>query len=231
MRMKPYCCAVLAAAGNSVRMGQCKQFLPLLGVPAMVYTLRAFELAGGIEEIILVCKLQDRAPLEACISKAGVTKPVSFVQGGATRQQSVAAGVRACCSKTDFVVIHDAARALITPQLIEQAIHDAVVYGAAALAVPVKDTVKIADESGFVTATPNRNALWAVQTPQVFLRTGYLHALELAEKDRKDYTDDCQLLENAGVKVHLCLGSYENLKLTTKEDIAVAEALLKNREG
>ncbi len=229
--MRPYCSAVIPAAGNSSRMdmGQSKQFLPLLGIPAIVYTLRAFEQADSIDELVLVCKEGDKAQLAACVRTAGVTKPVVYAPGGANRQQSVFNGVSACASKAEYVAIHDGARPLITPELIQQVIKEAFAWGAAALGVPVKDTIKIVGPQGVIAATPDRSALWAVQTPQVFEKTSYLSAAAQAVRQGMEYTDDCQLMEQLGRQVHLCMGSYENIKLTTKEDLTVAQAILHRR--
>ena len=212
--MKPYCSAIIPAAGNSTRMamGQSKQFLPLLGKPAIVYTLQAFEQAKSVDEIILVCRDEDKEQL-----------------GGTSRQQSVFSGVRACASQTEYIIIHDGARPLITWDLIEKVTADAFTYGAAALGVPVKDTIKVTNAQGFATATPDRSTLWAVQTPQVFEKTSYLSAVKQAIQQEADYTDDCQLMEQLGNQVHLCMGSYENIKLTTKEDLIVAQAILNQR--
>ena len=180
--MKPYCSAIIPAAGNSTRMamGQSKQFLPLLGKPAIVYTLQAFEQAKSVDEIILVCREEDKVQLNACVHMAGITKPVVFTLGGSSRQQSVFSGVRACASQTEYVVIHDGARPLITWELIEKVTADAFTYGAAALGVPVKDTIKAINAQGFATSTPDRSTLWAVQTPQVFEKTSYLSAVKQA---------------------------------------------------
>ena len=229
--MKPYCSAIIPAAGNSTRMamGQSKQFLPLLGKPAIVYTLQAFEQAKSIDEIILVCRDEDKERLHTCVYMAGITKPVVFTLGGTSRQQSVFSGVRACASQTEYIIIHDGARPLITWDLIEKVTADAFTYGAAALGVPVKDTIKVTNAQGFATATPDRSTLWAVQTPQVFEKTSYLSAVKQAVQQGADYTDDCQLMEQLGKQVHLCMGSYENIKLTTKEDLIVAQAILNQR--
>ena len=210
-------------------MGQSKQFLQLLGTPAIVYTLRAFEQAKSIDEIILVCREEDKSKFDTCVHMAGVTKPVVFAQGGTSKQQSVFNGRKVCAFQTEYVVIHDGARPLITPELIEQVTKDAFTHGAAALGVPVKDTIKIVDAQGFAAVTPDRSTLWAVQTPQVFEKTSYLSAVEEAVQQGADYTDDCQLMERLGKQVHLCMGSYENIKLTTKEDLTVAQAILNQR--
>ena len=221
------CCAILVAAGSSTRMAlpTSKQFIPLLGVPTIVYTLMAFEHAHSIQDIVVVCRRQDMEQIWDCVKQYQMTKVYAVVPGGQTRQQSVAAGVAAAPTLAAYFAIHDGARPLIQPQAIDAVVQDAFLYQASALGTPVKDTIKVIDENGFIVSTPNRTALWAVQTPQVFERTLYCSAMEQAAQE--DYTDDCQLVEHIGVKVHLCLGEYTNLKLTTPEDIAFAEAILK----
>ncbi|HEX3038322.1 MAG TPA: 2-C-methyl-D-erythritol 4-phosphate cytidylyltransferase [Oscillospiraceae bacterium] len=222
------CCAILVAAGSSTRMSCCssKQFIPLLEVPAIAHSLSAFEKAQLIQEIIVVCRPEDREEMLNIIRQYHIKKVRAVVPGGKTRQQSVSAGILAASEHATYFAIHDGARPLIQPQAIDAVVQDAFLHKASALGTPVKDTIKIIDENGFVVSTPNRASLWAVQTPQVFERELYLSAMKQAEEESADYTDDCQLVEHFGVKVHLCLGEYTNLKLTTQEDIAFAEAIL-----
>lgn len=227
------CCAIVVAAGASTRMGTpfSKQFVPLLGTPAIVRTLFAFEQAESIQSVIVVCRAEDKKKVQELIRTHKIKKVATVVMGSDTRQKSVAAGVHAAPEDTAYFAIHDGARALITAEKIDSVVRDAVQHRASALAVPVKDTIKLVDEKGFVFATPNRSTLWAVQTPQVFEKELYLKALRRAEEDGADYTDDCQLVEHINVRVHLCMGSYANLKLTTVEDVVSMEAILKRREG
>jgi len=224
------CCAILVAAGSSTRMSSCsssKQFIPLLGIPAIAHTLTAFEAAQLIQEIVVVCRLEDKKEMLSIIHQYHIKKVSMLVPGGKTRQQSVAAGILAASAQAAYFAIHDGARPLIQPQAIDAVVQDAFLHKASALGTPVKDTIKIIDENGFVVSTPNRSSLWAVQTPQVFERELYNRAMKQAEEQAADYTDDCQLMEHIGVKVHLCLGEYTNLKLTTQEDTAFAEVILK----
>ena len=207
-----------------------KQFLPLAGVPAIVHTLRAFEAAASVSEVVLVSREEDISRMEHLLEAFHINKVKSVVPGGSTRQQSAAAGVRAAGGAA-YVAVHDGARVLITPQEIDKVVNDAFVYGASALGVPVKDTVKVAGTGGIVQSTPDRSTLWAIQTPQVFSRRLYLTALSLAEAEQAEYTDDCQLAERAGARVHICRGEYTNLKLTTRDDIPVAESMLKGKRG
>ncbi len=152
-----------------------------------------------------------------------------MVPGGATRQQSAAAGFARISSRADYVAVHDGARPLIRPERIEEIVRAAEKTGAAA-AVPVKDTIKAVDEERRVLSTPDRRFLWSVQTPQVFSCVLYRRAMEQAMREGRDYTDDCQLLERTGVPVQLVPGDYDNIKITTPEDLRVAEEWLSRRE-
>lgn len=230
---KNSCCGIIVAAGSSTRMAMelPKQFIPLCGVPAIVRTLRAFDACRGVENLVVVCRGDHADAIKAYLAEFQIQKPVKLAEGGGTRQESVAAGIAAAPEQTAYYAIHDGARSMITPAEIDSAVADAVRYGASALAVPVKDTIKTVDAEGFVASTPARAALWAVQTPQVFRREIYLAAMEQAQKSGADYTDDCQLVERTGTRVHLTRGEYTNIKLTTPEDIALCEVLLKQREA
>lgn len=225
--MSHFCSAIIPAAGNSTRMGLegvSKQFLTLSGVPVLLHTLRAFQKAERIQEIIVVGRSQDLPQIQTWIEKLGLQKITQLTVGGTTRQESVAAGIAAVSDKAGYVAIHDGARPLISPRLIDFSVQDAEKYGACALGVPVKDTVKRVNGQGFVVETPPRETLWAIQTPQVFERSLYERALRKAAGS--DYTDDCQLVERLGVSVHICMGDYRNMKITTPEDIKAAQAIL-----
>ncbi|MCI1956492.1 MAG: 2-C-methyl-D-erythritol 4-phosphate cytidylyltransferase [Oscillospiraceae bacterium] len=227
------CCAVIAAAGTSSRMNLnvSKQFIPLCGMPAVVRTILAFEAARKVDSVVIVCRPEDREQMEIVSKGCGAGKVAAIVAGGDTRQRSVAAGIAAVPDGTGWLAIHDGARPLVLPEQIDACICDAREHQASALAVPVKDTIKLIDGSRFIVSTPERKLLWAVQTPQVFERGIYERAIRRAETAGMDYTDDCQLLEHAGMRVHLCPGSYENIKLTTPEDLITAETILRRREG
>ena len=227
------CCAIVVAAGRSERMalGFSKQFIPLCGVPSIVRTLFAFDAADLIHSVVVVCRKEDFPELEHCVKIFKLKKVITWVEGGESRQQSVAAGVSAAPKDAAYFAIHDGARALITPVEINTVVEDCFQCGASALAVPVKDTIKIVGKNNYVVSTLERTALWSVQTPQVFERVLYLTAMERAQSDGDDYTDDCQLVEHMGIRVHLCKGEYTNIKLTTSEDIHTAEAILIDREG
>lgn len=216
--------AILVAAGSSARMksgGASKTMMEIGGEPVLSRTLRAFENAACISKIVIVA----RACAFDAIQKASafVTKPLTITEGGKERQDSVSNGA-ALCGDAEYIAVHDAARPFITPEEIETVCADAEKYGAATLAVPVKDTIKVAAADGTVCATPERSTLRAIQTPQVFRLSLYKEALCLAKNAGKQYTDDCQLIEAAGGKVYLTPGDYKNIKITTPEDLLVAEA-------
>lgn len=224
-----HCSAIIPAAGNSTRMalaGRSKQFLALAGLPVLIHTLQAFQSASQIQEIIVVGRAQDLPEIQIWVHKLGLQKVMHLTQGGDTRQESVAAGLALLPPQADYVAIHDGARPLISPSLIDFVVADAVQYRASALGVPVKDTIKRVDGQGFVLETPLRDTLWAIQTPQVFERSLYEQALQAAPDS--DYTDDCQLIERFGVPVHICRGEYQNLKITTPDDVGVAESILQS---
>ena len=227
--MERACCGVIVAAGSSTRMGCAKQFLPLLGEPAIAWTLRAFQNAGSIASLVLVIREEDGEAMREIAARCGVTKPLALVPGGAERQLSVRAGVLAAPRGTQLVAIHDGARALVTPAQIDAAVRAASFPEGAALAVRVKDTIKMTDENGLVVSTPARESLWAVQTPQVFPYGRFCAEMERAVAEGRLYTDDCQLWEHAGLPVRQCESSYENLKLTTLDDVITAEAILRKR--
>lgn len=216
--------AILVAAGSSARMksgGASKTMMEIGGEPVLSRTLRAFENTACISKIVIVARACDFDAIQK--ASAFVTKPLTITEGGKERQDSVSNGA-ALCGDAEYIAVHDAARPFITPEEIETVCADAEKYGAATLAVPVKDTVKVAAADGTVCATPERSTLRAIQTPQVFRLSLYKDALCLAKNAGKQYTDDCQLIEAAGGKVYLTPGDYKNIKITTPEDLLVAEA-------
>ena len=223
--------AVLLAAGNSTRMGggRSKVLEELGGRPALCRSLEVLDRCPLIGEICLVCREQDRADMLPLTS--GLATPVRVVPGGAQRQDSVERGVEALTGPWEYVAIHDGARPLVTEEVLAAVCRDAMAHGAATAAVPSKDTCKLADEAGFVAATPARDRLWAVQTPQAFSLALYREALGKARAAGQSYTDDCQLIEAAGGSVKLTMGDYRNIKLTTPEDLLAARAYLGGKGG
>lgn len=229
--MKNFVTAIIVAAGNSSRMGlgMSKQFIPLLGEPALKYTLDAFERSYIIDSIAVVCRPQDKVAISAIIKQNSFNKVDALVYGGRTRAESVSNGVRSVNPETTHFAIHDGARPLVMLRDIENVVKVAFETKAAALGTPVTDTIKTVDNDGNIVSTPARNKLRAVQTPQVFEKELYIKALNYAKENKLDFTDDCQLVESIGEKVKVVIGSGNNIKLTTQNDIAIAEYIL-NRE-
>ena len=221
---------IIVAAGGSTRMGAPKQWLELEGLPVLGHTLCTFEQVEEVGRIVVVARTEDIPRVVKLSRQWGITKPLTAVEGGATRQQSVTMGVHSLVdSDADLIAIHDGARPLVTPALIGRVIDAAANDGAAAAAVAVKDTVKQVDADGFVVNTPLRSTLRAVQTPQVFRFADYRKALKLAAEKGLDCTDDCQLMEQAGFAVKLVDGDEENLKITTPLDMKLAASILHHR--
>jgi len=218
--------AVVVAAGNSRRMGGTgsKVFADLCGKPVLRYSLEALAACGSIEEICVVCRAEDMDLARQAAE--GLQKPFVFVEGGASRQDSVWNGVQALQPDWCYLLIHDGARPFVTPEIIGNVCKDALQFGAATAAVPSKDTCKLRNGSGFVEATPPREKLSAVQTPQAFERGMYEYAARRAQNEGLECTDDCQLIEWAGGQVKLSEGAYRNFKLTTPEDMVTARAFL-----
>ena len=222
---------IIAAAGNSTRYGtgKSKQFLILDNTPVLIKSIQAFDEIDDVKEIIVTARKQDFEVIEDFIAQYGVRKVKHIVEGGDTRQDSIYAAVKKVDEKANLVAVHDGARPLIKRKVIESVIQKADEVDAAACAVPVKDTIKIIDSSGKIVTTPERDALRAVQTPQVFRLSLYKEAIEKAVSDGKQYTDDCQLVESMGYPVYLVDGDYENIKITTPDDLLVAEKFLSER--
>jgi 2-C-methyl-D-erythritol 4-phosphate cytidylyltransferase len=219
------CSAVVVAAGSSTRMGADKLMLTLGGIPVIARTLKAVEAAPSVGEIVLVTREDMMVPLSQLCQEYALTKVTKVIRGGKTRTESVRLGTLEASRDAQVIAIHDGARPLVTTEVIENAIAQALKSGAAAPAVPVKDTIKVA-RKGVVESTPDRANLFAVQTPQVFEASLIRAALQKALDDGAELTDDCSAVERLGMKVVLTEGDVRNLKLTTPEDILTAEALL-----
>ena len=223
-----YCGAVIVAAGSASRMGGIdKVMAPLGGEPMILRTVRAFEDCEAVKEIVIVTRKDLMGPIiELC---SGFTKVRSVVQGGSSRQESVKLGLLAFSKEVRLAAVHDGARPLVSGELIDKVIRAAHSYGAAAPAIPVKDTIKVF-EGGFIAATPDRSTLRAVQTPQVMDRDLLLGALEKAEQEGTALTDDCSAVEHIGMRVRLVEGEERNLKVTTPLDLKIAELLLEEKK-
>lgn len=225
----PRCAAVVPAAGSSRRMaGGDKLLMPLGDTPVLVHTLRALDNCPYIAEIVVVTRSDLIVPIGQLCRDGAFAKVTKVVTGGETRTQSVLAGIGEVSPEYELIAIHDGARPLVSPKVLEDVILKAAERGAAAPAVPVKDTVKQAS-GGVVEATLERERLFAVQTPQVFEAGLIKAALTRALEEGAALTDDCSAVERLGMSVCLTEGSYENLKITTPEDLILAEALLERR--
>lgn len=228
----PFVSVVVAAAGAASRMdGVDKQMAELDGVPVVARSIGALCACPRIAEIIVVCRGEQIADYYDLVRFYNFGKVTSVVAGGESRQDSVFAGIRACSVDAEYFAIHDGARPLVLPDEIERCIDAAIGLKAAAVGVPVKDTIKVCDKDGKIRTTPEREMLWAVQTPQIFEAGLFMLAMEAAMRGGKSYTDDCQLVEAMGHTVCISPGSYENIKITTQADMAVAAAILAFREG
>ena len=224
--------AIIPSAGMGRRMGSRKKnYLTLLDRPVLAYTLAAFENAASIHSVIIVVPSGDEPFCrDEIVSKYGFKKVSTIVVGGAERQDSVQNGIRAAGSGFHIIAVHDGARPLVTPDIIDRTIEAALEHGAAIAAVPVKDTVK-ESSGGFVRRTVPREALLSVQTPQAFTRETLETAFRKASEEGFMGTDESSLVERAGFAVRVVEGSYENIKITTPEDMAFAECILKLRAG
>jgi len=224
MSSQPKVGAIIAAAGESRRMSGIDKVLALLGgKPVISYVLDAFEECESISQIVVVVSKDNTEKCRELIAENKYAKPIEVCVGGKRRQDSVVAGLKQL-DKCGWVVIHDGARPLVTRELIERGLEVAQETGAAVAAVPVTDTVKIADDDQIVLETPPRQNLWAVQTPQVFRFDIISKAYQ---KAAGDVTDDASLVERLGHKVKLYMGSYDNIKITNPDDLILAGVLLK----
>lgn len=232
MEKKEYCTAIVLAAGSGKRMGTKvhKQYLLMGGKPVLYYSLRAFEDSKRIDEIILVCGAgEEDYCRKEIVEKYGISKARKIIPGGAERYDSVWNGLKE--TKEGYVYIHDGARPFVDEEIIERAYECVSEHHACVAGMPSKDTVKIADSGNIVTATPDRSSVWIVQTPQVFdaelIKKAYAM---LMDQEEINVTDDAMAAEQMlGCPVRLFYGSYENIKITTPEDLEIAEVFLKRK--
>ena len=221
--------AIIPAGGAGRRMGGDvpKQFLPLSGMPVLVHTLRAFQRSPIIDEIFLAVPEGDMAAVRRdLVEEHGLSKVTSVLAGGAERQDSVANALMHVRDDHGIVLVHDGVRPFVTAELIRRVVAAAVEHGAVAVGVPVRETVKAVSAAGVVVKTVEREGLWLTQTPQAFRRQVICSAYEKAARDGFSGTDDASLVERMGNEVHIVLGDYRNIKITTPEDLALAEAFL-----
>ncbi|MGI6092612.1 MAG: 2-C-methyl-D-erythritol 4-phosphate cytidylyltransferase [Veillonellaceae bacterium] len=221
--------AIIAAAGRGKRMGRGinKVFIPLSHCPVLVHTVKKFSQCEEIDKLVIVTGPDEAAEVKELLANADIIKPWKVVAGGSERQYSIANALAVVDNDCEITLVHDGARPLIELETIRNVIAAAWQYRAAGVAVPVKDTIKTVDTEGFITATPPRHTLWAIQTPQAFATELLQQAYTNAARDGYLGTDDASLVERLGVKVKIVQGSYNNIKITTPEDLIIAEALLK----
>ena len=225
--LKP-CGAVIVAAGTASRMGGIdKVMAELEGEPMICRTVRAFQNCDAIKEIVIVTRQDLIVPISNLCRDYSKVKAV--VTGGSSRQESVAMGLNALSDKVKLAAIQDGARPLVTWELIDRVVRAAHTYGAAAPAIPVKDTIKVV-EGGIVKETPDRSRLQAVQTPQVFDFDLIRGALKQAKLDEAEVTDDCSAVERLGMTVKIVEGDERNIKVTTPMDLKVAKMLLEEQK-
>ena len=218
--------AVIVAAGSSRRMsGVDKTLATIAGQPLLAHVVGVFQTSAAIDRIVVVLSAANLEWGRSLVKEQGFSKVVEVCQGGERRQDSVAEGLKRLAD-CQWVVVHDGARPCITADLIEQGLSEARDTGAAIAAVPVKETVKVVDAEGVIRSTPRRESLWVAQTPQVFradiIRQAY-------GQQSGEVTDDAALVEALGYKVKIYMGSYDNIKATTPEDLALAEIILRKR--
>lgn len=220
----PSCSAVVVAAGASTRMGFDKILADVGGLPVIVRCLRSFEEAPSVSEVVVVTRTELVPGVARLCQDFGLSKVVKVVRGGENRTQSARLGTLECSRNAPLIAIHDGARPFVTVRVIEDAVAQAAVNGAAAPAVPVRDTIKAA-KNGLVERTLDRSELYAVQTPQIFDGDLIRAALQKAVDDGVTLTDDCAAVERLGMKVALTPGDERNIKLTTPADLLVGEML------
>ncbi len=228
--------AIFPAAGASRRMGELpggitnKNFLTLAGEPVLIHTLRQFSKSERVNFLIVVVGANEVETVKELLKSAEGLKPFAVTVGGSERQYSIANGLKLLPEDADVVLVHDAARPLVSLSTIENVIDAAEKFGGAIAGVPEKNTIKIIDEFGFVKSTPPRSELVEVQTPQGFKRKILLRAYEKAADENFLGTDDAGLVERLGEKIKVVRSDYRNIKVTTPEDIKIAEALLEREK-
>lgn len=231
--MKPICTAVIVAAGKGKRMGTeiSKQFLPLGGKEILAHTVKKFEKAEKIRDIILVTGEDSLQDVQEMAQEYGWEKIRVIVAGGKERQDSVWNGLQEVSEDTEIVLIHDGVRPFVTEDILNRSIETALEMGGCVAGVPAKDTIKVCNRENIAVATPDRSTLWQIQTPQTFRRERIIKAYEQAKADGFVGTDDASLAEHSGYPVKVIMGSYRNIKITTKEDLLIGEAFLKEEQA
>jgi len=232
--MKPKVVAVIPAGGSGRRMQSHnpKQYLLMNGKPVLAHTLLQLQQSLLIDEILLVVPESDLHYVRESIERPfQLTKIRDVIVGGTERQDSVRNGLAVVGDDCDIIVVHDGVRPFVTEEVLSSVISAALQFGAAVAGIPVKDTVKEVDGAGSISRTLNRESLWLAQTPQAFQRRIIQEAYRRAAEDDFHGTDDASLVEHLGIPVKMIFGSYRNIKITTPDDLVLAQAFLKQDEG
>ena len=227
---KPCVSAVILAGGSSERMnGVSKQLELIDGIPVVIMSVIAYEKCPDIDKMVIVCRESEIDEVRSLIEKNGIKKPVDFAIGGKTRFESMIRGFEKTDVKSDIIAVHDAARCLVTPENISDVISAAKKYGAAIAASKTTDTIKVTDENGNIKSTVDRSVAWNAQTPQAFLRPLLEVGIYTREDGENLPTDDAMLVEKLGFRVHVVDCGYDNIKITTRNDLIIAETIIKRR--
>jgi len=227
--MNNFVSCIVAAGGSGSRMkaNKNKLFLDINGMPVIAHTLTALNKSRYISEIIISSREEDAKLIEECVNKYCITKAKSIVKGGATRAESVFSAISEISDVCDYVMIHDGARPFVTDVIIAETIEKAKEYSAAACGVKPKCTLKTVNSNGVIIDTVDREKTIEIQTPQVFDKTLLKKMYSLGLETIKSATDDCVLAEKCGADIYVTEGSYKNIKITTPEDIEIAEIFAK----
>ena len=225
---------IIAASGAGKRMKSSvkKQYMELKGRMILDYTIEAFNKSKYIDEIVIVCSRGDIMYVEEqIVIKNGYDKVICTTSGGKERQDSIYSGLKEVSPDCDVVLIHDGVRPFIEGKYIKELTEAAMEYGGCVMGVRVKDTIKVCDEDNYITATPERATLWAAQTPQCFRYDVITKAYEKAFKEGYYGTDDSMLAERLGIRIKMIEGSYNNIKITTPEDLYMGKLILEKKNG
>jgi 2-C-methyl-D-erythritol 4-phosphate cytidylyltransferase len=223
--------AIVVAAGSGSRMRAQvkKQYMTISGEMLFIHTVRIFDQHPEIRSVVLVVSSGDEEFVSEALKSNKWTKTIRVVAGGDTRQESVYCGLRALSEGSEYIAVHDGARPFLSQTVLTAAIRKAYELGAVTVAVPVKDTIAVVEE-GIVKDVPERSTLWAVQTPQIFKTSLLKEAHQAAIQDAFVGTDDASLVRRIGHDVHIQIGGYSNMKITTPEDLLIAELVLQERK-
>ncbi len=226
---KVFVSAVIVAAGGATRMGMNKMLLDLGSKTVFERSVEVFDNCAAVDEIVIVSSEENKSRYCSIVRDKLFSKVTGIIRGGSTRQESVRLGINACSGNADIIVIHDGARPLIKPETVVETVENALQYGAAAVAIKSRDTIKQIDSEGFAIATISRETSIQVQTPQTFRRDLIIAAHNKALEDGFVGTDDCSLIERMGGRSKLVFITYFNLKLTVPDDLAIAKSILISR--